>query len=524
MSSPLSVMTRRQRRFKSVHAPNYAALKIRTERNGLGVLKTLCVAGFIVLEAALCVLLFVWFIEIFRWYLLISFCLSLFACVYILSSPRSGQSKAVWILFLLLLFPVGYLICLIPEPRIFFCASKRKLKGIFARTEEGAKGETPSSDARVREDCRYLFRVGHFHAYAGNALKYFPSGAKLFDDVLASLRAAQRYVYIEYFIIEDGILLERLFGVLKERAAAGVDVRVIYDDMGSHGTLRRRTKRRMRAAGIRIVPFNRLVPLLSVAMNYRDHRKIIAIDGRVAYTGGSNLADEYINEKRMYGYWKDTGLRLKGPAAQAFTLMFLRQWEFITGERTEHPAAAPGGNGSTAIALPYADGLDYPEPIGRNMYVNMAAKATERIYIMTPYFVPDDTMFDTLKNKAMAGVDVRMILPGIPDKGYVYKVTLQNAAELQRFGAKIFLMRDSFVHSKVMLTEYSAVVGSINLDMRSFYQQFECAVYTDDRAVMAEIAADFADTFPECEALSVRKNGIKDRFLAVLLRIFAPLM
>ena len=349
------------------------------------------------------------------------------------------------------------------------------------------------------------------------------------QDMLLELEKANRFIFLEFFIVADGALFNRIFSILKEKVSAGVDVRVIYDDLGSHKVLSKKAKITLKNAGIKIQPFNRVTPIFSITLNYRDHRKIIIVDGKTAYTGGCNLADEYINEKRMHGYWKDSGVRLDGKAVDGFTLMFLRQWEFLTKTKEDYSQFLGKAKQTVidSVFVPYADGLDYSKNIGKNVYENMVASAKEKIYIMTPYFIVDDTLTNLLINKAMSGVDVRIIIPEIPDKAFVYGVTRNNAEKLIDHGVKVYCMKQSFVHSKLLLTENSAVVGSINMDLRSFYQQFECAVYTDDKKVKQEVLIDFESTFNDCQLITEKnklRNHLIYRAFAGVMQIFAPFM
>ncbi len=527
-------MTERKKITKKVrrsgrYASNDARMvRIRTESHGLGIFKTLIVFLAIALQLGILATLYFRFLFAFRWYMVVSLVLSLISCLHVLSSNRNGQSKAVWIFFLLVGFTVGYIVYYVSDVRVFFGRAKKRYARIFSVTEKyKAEKSHIECDKSTALSMNFLESAGDVGAYDGTDVEYFPSGASFYDDVLERIERAEKFVFIEYFIIADGVLLNRFLDVLERKAAEGVDVRMMYDDLGSNRTLRRKTKKRIVRSGIKLTGFNRLTPRFTVAMNFRDHRKIVVVDGKTAYTGGSNLADEYINEKRMYGYWKDTGLRLDGKAVDVFTLMFLRQWEYVTKEKPDYEKYlglyTPTEN--TSAVVPYADGLDYKEPIGKGVYESMIASARERIWIMTPYFVPDDTITDLLAEKARAGVDVRLILPAIADKPYVYAVSRDNAERLIPYGVKVYTMDNSFVHSKLLLTENNVVVGSINMDLRSFYQQFECAVFTNDPKAVAQVADDFAVTFGDCTLLdgSGKYKFIK-RIIAGVLRIFAPLM
>jgi cardiolipin synthase len=273
--------------------------------------------------------------------------------------------------------------------------------------------------------------------------------------------------------------------------------------------------------------FNKLLSRFSFALNYRDHRKIVVIDGKVAYTGGTNLADEYINERRMYGYWKDTGLKIRGDAIDEMTMSFLRQWEYIV-KRPVNYAEYLGKyekfeKGDAVI--PYIGGPEFEMPICKNLYENVIATAKKKLYIMTPYFVPDEGITQLIINAALSGVDVRIVLPSVPDKLYVYLLTKDNAEKLISYGVKIYYVEDAFVHSKIVLTENCAVVGSVNFDMRSFYQQFENSVISNDENLLADINADFKQTFADSlQPTKPERKGIIKAIAVKALRIVGPLM
>ncbi len=512
-------------------ATNVGVVKVKTEGKGLGALKTLIVAMLILMQLLLLIYIYVSFASAFKWYLTVSFILSLITCIYVLSSKKNGLSKAVWIIFLLLGFMFSHVIYLLSDDRFFFYGARKRYNKIFKKSEKYIKdnGIDENLSKAVENDCNFLKNGGRFPICNNTLLNYFSSGAKLFDDVIDRLKQAESFIFIEYYIISDGILLKRIGDILKEKASSGVDVRIIYDDMGSHGTFSRKTKKEFLEAGIKLKPFNRLVPVFSVALNYRDHRKMVIVDGKTAYTGGCNLADEYINEKRLYGYWKDNGLRLDGQAVDSFSLMFLRQWEYLSKEQEDY---SPFFNHyayykKDGVVVPYADGLEYQLHIGKQVYENIISNAREKLYIMTPYFIPDEILTGILINKAISGVDVRIILPEVPDKKIVYGVTLNNAEKLSELGVKVYRMKNAFVHSKVVMSENSVVVGSINIDLRSFYQQFECAVYSNDKTLMGQVEVDFNETFKDCQEIvydNRRRKNVIYRLAAGLLQIFAPLM
>ena len=505
-------------------------VKIKTENNGFGLIKALVIFGIIGLQLLLFILLHTKHVLSYKWTAFATFIFSLITCIYVLSSNKNSHSKAVWIIFLLLFFPFAYLFYIISDERVIMLFSKKRYKHIFEKSKTfEAKTDLKIDNKKVKNDCEYLYNAGGFNTYAHTRCNYFSSGNAFFDDLLERLKDAKEFIFMEFFILSDGVLLNRTLDILQEKVKQGVKVKIIFDDMGSHKTLSHKTKKRILNMGIALCPFNKIFPFFSVGLNYRDHRKIVVIDGKTAYTGGCNLADEYVNQKRIHGYWKDCGVRLDGPAVDAFTLMFLRQWEVLGKKKEDYSVFLNKAEKfeSRFAVVPYADGLEYKLSIGKSTYENMIAGADEFIYIMTPYFIVDDAMKRLLVAKAMSGVDVRIIIPEVPDKAFVYGVTRNNLEKLVEYGVKVYCMKCSFVHSKVLLTENSAVVGSINMDLRSFYQQFECAVYLNDKLVMDQIKHDFITTF-EDSILITEKNKFRKRFIyrafAGVMQIFAPFM
>ena len=506
-------------------------LKIKTESKGLGILKTLLVLLLIVLQAAILILSYFYFLQLFHWYLIVSVVLTFATCIYVLSSDYHGQAKATWVFFLLLSFGFGYIVYFLSDKHILFAKSRKKYNKIYKQTEnlQNQIDLSAVESNEVKTSCEYLYNAGKFVASKNSRTKYFSSGTKLFDSILEDIEKAKEFVFLEFFIIADGVLLDRFLEILKEKAKSGVDVRIIYDDMGSHGTLKRKTKKAIKKAGIKLQPFNRLVPIFNIALNLRDHRKIVVIDGQIAYTGGANLADEYINEKRTHGYWKDCGIKVEGPALDNLTISFLTQWQFLTDEEINYNSFINKSKKiiSDDVVVPFVSGPNYDFSIAQNMYANSISNAKEKLYIMSPYFIPDETITNLLINKARSGVDVRIILPEIADKKFVYVVSRNNAEKLLASGIKLYTMTSSFVHSKIVLTENSAIVGSINMDLRSFNQQFESAVFTNEKTVLNDITLDFINTINHCKQITTqnaRRNKLFYRMLAGLFNLISPFM
>lgn len=506
-------------------------VRIKTEGNNLGILKTIFIFALLILEIATISLATLYVVSFIKWYMLFAAILSIASCFYVISSSKNSQSKAVWIMFLILFFQFGYLVFWLSDERIFFKRQKKRYDEIFKKSYnfQQESADVKNINQSVKRDVEFFKQTGNFSCYSNTKLTYFPSGASFYDSVLEAIEKAEKFIFLEYFIISDGALLIRFENIIKKKCEEGVDVRIIYDDMGSHRTFSRKTRKRLEKYGVKIYRFNQLISWFSFGLNYRDHRKIFVVDGKVAFTGGTNFADEYTNEKRLHGYWKDSGIKLEGEAVDGLTLTFLRQWEFVTKKPTEFSPyvglADKFENGS--VVVPFADGLDYTCSIGRDAYANIISSATQKLYIMTPYFITDDVIFSLIKNKAQSGVDVRLILPDTADKKAVYRVSRNNAEKLAKFGVKLYTMNNSFVHSKVVLTENATIVGSINFDLRSFYQQFENAVYTNDKQTMKDVQADFDRVISASTLITsklYKRNSLINRIIAGLLGIIAPFM
>lgn len=511
---------------KIATSPNSDVVKIKTESN-YGMLKTFVVALLIVAQFTFLLLMSFYLYTVFQWLIIVSLCITVIFCLIVLSSKRTGQVKAVWIFFMLICFTFGWAIFLLSNEKVMFGKNKKKYQKIFEKSKlECSDKYVEGLTQAVKNECSYLSTLGAFPIYQGRPEKYYSNGASLFDDIIEDLKKAKKFIFIEYFIIADGVLLSRMLDVLKQKAIEGVDIRIIYDDLGSHGTLKRRTKKKIKSMGIKLQDFNKLVPVFNLALNLRDHRKIVVIDGQIAYTGGANLADEYINEKRTHGYWKDCGIKIAGECVNTLSLAFLRQWEFLTKKQQDYAnyLTQTERENTKSVCVPYVSGPDYNTSIARDVYENMIANATQKIYIMTPYFIPDETMLNLLKNKAQSGVDVRIVLPQVADKRFVYLISLDGAESLINSGVKVYVMKNSFVHSKIVMTENSCVVGTINIDQRSFYQQFESAVYTNDKETIKQVQNDFSETFNRSFLHKKKKQGLIKLILIHILRLVAPLM
>lgn len=472
--------------------------------------------------------LYAFFSFLSRIFFYVSLALTLLSAVRVLICERDAQVKTSWLFLFVISFGCGYIVYFLADKRICYGLKRRRYSKIFARSEKYIGDFSVNGVSRtVFNDCGYIRDKGGYIPYDGTDLKYFSDAALLFTEMVADLEKAERFIFMEYFIVSEGRLLEKLIEVLSRKAAEGVEVRFLCDDVGSQGVLRCETKKRIKSAGIKFKVFEKLFTLFNFGLNFRDHRKIVVIDGKYGYVGGCNIADDCINyRKAQGGRWKDAGLRLEGAAVDGLSLAFLRQWEFAARENSDfgkylnHYEKTP----NVSNVVPYAGGPEIKEALCRGVYENVIKGAQEKLYIMTPYLIPDGKLFKMLKEKAKKGVDVRIALPAVPDYPFIYLVTRSNADRLQKCGVKIFYAQKTFLHSKVTLTENSLTVGSVNMDMRSFYLEFDNGVYTDDKGAMNSAEADFNEIFAANPERPPIKRNIFVKFATAILRIVSPLM
>ena len=394
--------------------------------------------------------------------------------------------------------------------------------------------ELMEKDMSVYCQSKYVRDWAGFPVYKNTETKYYPCGEKMFPDMLAALEEAEHFIFMEYFIVEEGYMFGKILEILKRKANQGVDVRFIYDDFGCVTTLPAKYYRRMQEWGIQCVRFNPLYPVMSVIMNNRDHKKILVVDGKVGFTGGINLADEYVNQVKRFGYWKDTAIRLEGEAVWSFTLMFLEMWDYITKSQEAdlekfRPARYQTREFHTdGYVQPYTDSpLDH-ENVGENIYMNIINRARNYVYIFTPYLIPDDEILKALQNAAKSGVDVRIIMPGIPDKQIIYWISQSYYEPLLECGVRIYQFNPGFLHAKCFVCDDEvAVVGSVNLDYRSLYLHFECGVWMYCSRAVMQVKADVLNTLEQSEEINMefcRKRPAAIRTLQSVLRLFAPLL
>lgn len=394
-------------------------------------------------------------------------------------------------------------------------------------------GKLKQQDLSVYRQSKYINDWAGFPVYQNTSTRYYPCGEEMFEDMLQALNDAKHYIFLEYFIIEEGYMFQTITDILEQKAKEGVDVRLIYDDVGCINKLPPQYHILLRQKGIKCAVFNPFRPIISVVMNNRDHRKIFVVDGKIAFTGGINLADEYINRIDRFGYWKDTGVRIEGEAVFSMTVMFLEMWNYIMRSKEDHRQFLPSVHQTEpflndGFVQPYGDSpLDH-ENVGENIYLNIISKAKDYVYIFTPYLILDHEMIIALCNAAKSGIDVRIVTPGIPDKKMVYLLTQSYYTPLLAAGVRIYQYTRGFLHAKVFVCDDKiATVGSINLDFRSLYLHFECGVFMYQSTAVLQAKKDCLDTFACSEEMTpafCRNRNIFVRMLQSVLRLFAPLL
>ena len=375
----------------------------------------------------------------------------------------------------------------------------------------------------------YLERQG-FPLYQNSDAKYFPLGEDMFEEVLAQLERARSFIFLEYFIIQEGYMWGRILSILERKVKEGVEVRLLYDGTCALTKVPYYYPQELEKIGIQCKMYAPLWPVVSTHYNNRDHRKILVVDGRVAFTGGINLADEYINRRVLHGHWKDTAVMVSGEAVRGFTLMFLQMWNVDTRQAEDYPryldvtrpVAAPG------FVLPYGDRPFDGEMVGEMVYMDILNRARRYVHITTPYLIVDNEMVTALTYAAKRGVEVVLIVPAIPDKKYVYALNQVYYRELIEAGVEIREYTPGFIHAKMFVSDdTTAVVGSINLDYRSLYLHFECAALLYGAAAVADVERDFQATRAVSRTITVedcKRRKLRWRFFGWILRPLAPLM
>ncbi|MCL2873494.1 MAG: cardiolipin synthase [Defluviitaleaceae bacterium] len=467
---------------------------------------------------------------------IIFYLISFFVILDLIQKDKASAYKVKW-LIIVMSFPVfGGIVYLL-------YGDKRPTRKIAAMMKEHALianvldcDSVKSSSCRVGCDrsaglIQYIRRASSYPAFENTGAKYYTFGELMFEDMLTELESAEKFIFVEYFIISESKMWDRIIEILIRKAADGVDVRLIFDDFGSLKLFTNSYIADLRSKNIKIVRFSPIVPFLSGFMNNRNHRKIVVIDGHTAFNGGMNIADEYINLNDRLGLWKDTGVRLKGDAVWSFTLMFIETWDAFCkpGERiddyTSYKNMSTEKPVSDGLVLPYGDSPLDGEQLGENVYIEILNQARSYVYIFTPYLIISEKMIHALQMAAKRGVDVRIVTPGIPDKKIVYRLTRSYYRYLLDVGIRIYEYSLGFLHAKSFVCDDEiAVVGTINLDYRSLYLHFECATLLYNSSIIKDVKEDALKTMSDGREVFSEKRTFLNEFIDAILHFFAPLM
>jgi len=516
------------------------------------------VIGRLIIILPALVLQMLWFYALFGWYRRYSAVLdavitvfSVGILLYLIYRNIEPTYKIMWIILVILVPIFGSILFLTFGNK----NSGKALEKEIAKAKEGLgknfEPDTPAEEELKSENKLFYQNLAHLERTTGFVLapiesaKYYSFGEEMFEDICIELEKAKEYIFLEYFIINDGIFWGKIREILAKKAKEGVDVRVMYDDLGSIALFSYSDAKKLKKLGIQCVPFNPFILILK-QLNNRDHRKILVVDGKVAFTGGVNLSDEYINETHPFGRWKDIGVKVTGAPVKQFTYMFLEFWDAFAGKlprekkqidihREKEILQASGqcenaentGISREGYVLPYYDSPNRNEESSNTFYTALLSSATDYIWFYTPYLILGEKLLDAFINAAERGVDVRLILPGIPDKIIVNKIAKSYYKELADAGVKIYEYSPGFVHAKSVIVDGRlACVGSVNLDYRSLFLHFEVNTVFYKSHIIEDLRTDFLACQEECREIKHEaiKNSAPRRLMNALLRLIAPLL
>ena len=453
----------------------------------------------------------------------------LLLALYLIRKSKNYSYTMPWII-LLLIFPlVGALLYIVLGQNKKHSKTLRNVTAqekISSRYLEQDKSVKLSNNGRLK----YISEFSGYPVTCNNDVSYYPLGDEAFPAILEELKKAKKFIFLEYFIVNHGKMWNSMLKILEQKAKEGVEVRMMYDDFGCVALLDKNYPKKLEEKGIKCIQFNRLNAFVGIIMNNRDHRKILVIDGRVAFTGGINLADEYINIGSKYGHWKDNAIKISGDAVWSYTVMFLTMWNSVCHEDEDYSKFKyefKNRKADKGYVAPYADSPIDEEITGEDVYLNIINQAQDYIYIMTPYLIIDTEMISALSRAAKRGVDVKIIIPGIPDKKIVYTLSESYIEPLASSGVKVYTDKPGFIHAKVFVADdHIATVGTINLDYRSLYLHFECGCYMEDAPVVKAVKKDVVNTLSKSREVTPEESaaGFWKGVWQSILRLVSPLL
>ncbi len=465
----------------------------------------------------------------------ISSIIGILTVVVIINRKGNPDHKISWIVFILL-FPIfGITVFLLwgggkilPSIKRRMITSEARYKAYLKDNEEVLKS-LKYHDMLHSRQAEYLIRESGYPIYSNTSSEYFSPVDRLLPELLEELKRAEKYIFVEFYILAEGKMWDAIHQILKQKAQDGVEVKIIFDDFGSIKRQNKEFVNQLRQEKIQVAVFNPINPFMNIFLNNRNHQKIIVIDGKTAITGGFNIGDEYINEWKRFGHWMDCGIILKGEGVKSFISLFCAMWEFATRKplKMENYLVDYKVEGD-GFVIPYADGPTSDGNSAEGIYSQILNTAQRYVYITTPYLIIDNAMKNNLMMAAKSGIDVRIVTPHIPDKWYVHYVTQYNYSELLEAGVKIYEYEKGFIHSKLFVSDDSvATVGTVNMDYRSFVFQFECGAWICNSNTVTDIKCDILEIIKGSKEITIdpwKKRPFKHKFLQAFLHLFAPFM
>lgn len=527
---------------------NLEASKTKKGKKGeknilLTVIKIVAVLVILGIQIALMILLYSTTRTIYTYARFIFEILKIITVSYILYKHDSAAYKISWIILVMLAPIVGILAYFLWGNSKLRKKEERKIRKIRVDSEytlpssEEIKEEIKKEDKHKYNQVNYLNKISGYPVYRNQGVEYFDIGEKFFESLLQDLKQAKDYIFLEFFIISSGKLWDETIDILKQKAKEGVEIKIIIDSFGSLLKKPKKFKEEMKKYNIELYEFNPFTPIINGYFNYRDHRKIVIIDGKVAYTGGVNLADEYANLIERFGYWKDVGIKVEGEAVNSFLIMFLRNLEEITLAKTDYKKyiyieeenrKEVKYSKHQGYVLPFADGPDNRKNPIENIYIQTINYAKNYVYMTTPYFIVSEVILNAILNSARSGVDVRVIVPFIPDKKLVNVATKSYYEVLLEAGVRVYEYKPGFIHSKTFVADDdTSIVGTANIDFRSMNLNFECTTWTYKTGVEKDVRQDFENMLKECQEIELeswKKRSIFRKMAEGIVAAFSPMM
>lgn len=453
--------------------------------------------------------------------------------IYIIYKNQDSNYKMIWIILIMFLPVIGLLTYIIWGNTKISKKNKNKTLSETKKIKKYFPEITPIQEIKNeyrKSEAIYLNNVSQFPIYNNSTTTYFETGEKCYEKLIKDLKNAQKYILIEFFIISDGKMWQEIYQILKEKSEQKVDIYIIYDSLGSLFKKPKKLNEQLEKINVKYLQFNPLTPFIRSYINYRDHRKIVVIDGCIAYTGGINIGDEYININSRLGYWKDCGIRITDNPVTSFVIIFFKQWNLFNEKHVDYQKFInkTKENISNGYIIPYSDGPENKENPSENTYINIINHAKKYIYIMTPYLILDSQMQQALINSSQSGIEIKIITPYIPDKKLVNACTKSFYEPLLNAGIKIYEYKPGFIHSKVIVSDDEvANVGTVNFDFRSFYLNYECGIWMYKTTTEIKIKEDFLKSLEQCKEIKInnlKKRPLKRKIIEAILRLISPLL